>query len=196
MFKKIFNIIVFSTSFLSYSVFSQISDHLKTPYLDLLKLNNSGQYKTAILQGKILISQYPSFPNAYIQLAKAFSMLEQTEQGKAYFNSLQVLNPGNPFNYYAIALIEKNSENSDSAIENLKKCIEINPRWEKSYFQLAEIYNKIGDLEVPRQFMHSILLKDTSNAAVYYGLGCIHLQKKEWKQGIKEFDKGIEIDPN
>ncbi len=175
---------------------AQIPDSLKQPYWDLVKLNNSRQYQTAILQGKMLVAQVPQFPYTYGQLALAFEKAEHLEQGHAFFDSLRQRNPDNPYVYYAIAMLEKDRKNFEQAVGNLKVCIKFDPQYAPAYMQLAEIYNEQKDLETPVNYFRALLQEDSLNAAAYYGLGCVYNLKRDWTKGAEAFTKCLDINPN
>lgn len=181
---------------LQQSLLAQVPDSLKQPYWDLVKLNNSRQYQTAILQGKILVAQAPGFPYAYGQLSLAFEKAERLEQGQAFFDSLRQQSPDHPYVYYAIAMMEKSRKNFEQAIGNLKVCIKLDPQYAPAYMQLAEINNEEKDLEAAENYFRTLLQADSLNAAAYYGLGCVYNLKKDWAKGAEAFTKSLEINPN
>ena len=176
-------------------IHAQVPDRLKNPYWDLVRLNNSNQYQTAILQGKILVAQEPQFSHAYAQLATAFEKAERIEQGLAYFDSLRQASPDNPYVHYTIAVLEKSRKNFEKAIGSLKICIKLKPKYERAYFLMVNVADSLRDLEIPRSYFRSLLQEDSLNAAAHYGLGCISQSKKEWADGANEFAKAIEINP-
>ena len=93
--RKIFSFSILFFFCFSSRLWAQIPDHLKQPYWDLVKQNNTRQYQAAILQGKIQIAQEPKFPYAFGQLALAFEKAEQATPGLAYFDSLRQQSPDN-----------------------------------------------------------------------------------------------------
>ncbi len=180
---------------LNQSLLAQIPDNLKKPYWDLVKLNNSGQYRPAILQGKILVAQEPKFPYADGQLAFAFEKAEQVAIGLAYFDSLRQQSPDNPYIYYAIGMLEKGRKNYEQAIGNLKVCIKLDPKYEGAYFQLAGVYDAQKDLETPMNYFRALIQEDSLNAAAHYGLGCVYQLRKEWSKGAEALGKAIALNP-
>lgn len=181
---------------LSSSLRFQIPDSLKTPYHELLKLNNTRQYQAAIFQGKILIAHAPKFPHAYGQLAFAFEKAERVEQGLAYFDSLRQRSPDNAYVYYALAALERSLKNFEQAIGSLKACIKLDPKYEQAYLQLAEVYNEQKDLETPASYFRALLQEDSLNAAAHFGLGYVFNLKKEWAKGEKAFGRSLAINPD
>lgn len=192
---KIFSLIILFT--ISFTCFSsaQIPDSLKTPYWDLVKLNNSGQYQEGLQKSKNLLAQEPNFSHTYGQLSLIFEKTEQVEQGLAYFDSLRQKDANNAYVYYAIALLEKSRGNHELAARNFKKCIKLNPEYDAAYFQLTAVYNSQKDLDAAEDFFQSKIKEDSLNAAAYYGLGCVYRFKTEWAKGAEAFSKCLNLNP-
>jgi len=192
--RKIFSFLILFFFCFSSRLCAQIPAHLKTPYWDLVKLNNARQYQSAILQGKILIAQEPKFPYAYGQLALAFEKTDHVAQGLAYFDSLRQQSPDNPYVYYALAMLEKNRKNFEPAVGNMKVCIKLDPAFAQAYRQLANIYNEKKDLATAASYFYALRQEDSLNAAVHFGIGCVYQLKNELAKGAEAFARSLALD--
>ncbi|MFQ5630583.1 MAG: tetratricopeptide repeat protein [bacterium] len=172
--RKNFAFLTLLLCFCNTPIAAQVPDSLKSPYRELVKQNNTGNYDNAIARGKLLLEQAQDFPHTYGQLAAAFEKAERIEQGLAYFDSLRQQRPDNPYIHYALALFEDRKQNSAQAIDYIKKCIEGEPNFLPAYRQLTVTYNSQKEPEKAAEYFQLLLKNDSLNVAAHYGLGCVY----------------------
>lgn len=110
---------------------------------------------------------------------------------------------------YRNALMVKSSEEHDhrgqlafaagrmnSAIEEFKKAIEINPSNAVSYSNLGRVYFNIGMMEPAYEYQQRALEIDPNYAMAYYWLGHIYRNSGNAAMAIKSFEEYRRIEPN
>jgi protein O-GlcNAc transferase len=103
-----------------------------------------------------------------------------------------------PNNYYAlnyIGILYYQLGNYDSAIEYIKKALELNPTAD-AYYNLGNIYKEYGQLSDALSYFQKALELDPNNADAFNNEGIIYKDKKEYDEAITCFKKAIQLNPN
>ena len=175
--------------------FAQVPSKHLPAYQELLRLNNTAQYQSAIRQAKHLVEREPLFSAPYEELAIAFEKAGRINDGLLYLDSLRRRDPNNAYVYHALGSLENARNKPEQAIDYLKKSISLDRQYTPAYLQLVTVCEARKDLEAPTDYFQLLLKEDAKNAAAYYGLGSIHNLKKEWEKATAALSQALEINP-
>lgn len=100
--------------------------------------------------------------------------------------------------YYAFTEATKQAlfNNFNQAISLYNKCIKVNPASSASYFQLSNIYMRIGNIGMAKELAKRALTLDDSNKWYYYHLASLYQYKNEVDSAINIYKKVLVIDKN
>lgn len=181
-------------SIIASSLHSQVPEHVKVPYHNLLTMINSREFQAAILQGKKLIAQEPDFIKTYELMVTAYTQLRTIEKGRAYFDAIAVQYPDNSNAIYALGLCAKEQGDCVTAIKRFKTCIDLQPDAAEPFVKLVECYAIQDSLKAARDFLLAAQNKDSCNAAIFYGLACTFEKEKEYDKAAAAFAQSIALD--
>jgi len=162
---------------------NELSGNLQERYATCLKLMGDEQYRLAITGFQKLLTDYPDFQLPYRNVVEAYIFLNDLNEAQAYFKDLQIKNPQNPYVLYALARIDFHQNKNQEAIEKLKQCILLDPRFSEAYGPyggLPEVYKRMDDLGGGENYFRQLINKFPDNPNPYYGLGRIYEKKDRW----------------
>jgi len=87
--------------------------------------------------------------------------------------------------YYNTAEVMRNNNMIDEAIYYYKKCIEVDGKFIKPYFNLGKIYYKLAQHQQAIEAFNKVLALDSKNAEAYYFLGVINGKNNFKRQEIE-----------
>jgi len=94
-----------------------------------LRLAGRQDYETAIEALQKIIRTHPDFSDAFRKLATFYVVTERLAEGKAFFKEILQHQKDNPYAYYALAQLDYQSGYYQKAIDELKKCISLDPEF-------------------------------------------------------------------
>jgi tetratricopeptide (TPR) repeat protein len=80
------------------------------------------------------------------------------------------------------------------AIDDFSKAVNIDSSLTNAYNNRVLCYLAINDNAI--KDYHKLTELDSLNSTNFYNLGCVYWGKKEWKNVIKSWEKGIKVNPN
>lgn len=86
-------------------------------------------------------------------------------------------------------------DNFDKAIKKFKSILKLDPRFYKTYYNIALVYEKKKDLKTAIKNFEKAIDLEPNFAHAYYHLGVIELVRKKEKAAIYDFKKVLEIAP-
>jgi len=97
--------------------------------------------------------------------------------------------------YIAKGNINYKKNNSNQALIDYKKAIEIEPSG-IVYYKIAQIYQEKNELQLALQNYEEAILLDTSIQDIFYFRGNINYKLKNFKQALQDFSTAINLSPN
>ncbi len=94
----------------------------------------------------------PDFPDYLSELGIGLFHLERKKEALTALNRAQELDSGNPYRYSTRAYIRSVMEDSDGAILDYKKCIELDPKDAIAHNNLGMIFEKQGKLAEAKEY--------------------------------------------
>jgi len=114
------------------------------------------------------------------------------EQSIASIKEDMGLNPDDANLYFLLGTVYMDREDQDIAIENFKKCLDIDPGLYKARIALASAYNAIGKKESAlAEYMH--IVKTKPSPMIYNLIGISYFDSSDYIQSIDHFKKALEI---
>lgn len=98
--------------------------------------------------------------------------------------------------YYAFTEATKQALfNNFKDAENLYlKCLKVNPKSAASYFQLSNIYMRIGKIDLAKEYAKKAIFIDENNKWYYYHLASLYQYKNEIDSSLYTLKKVIKLD--
>jgi HemY protein len=89
----------------------------------------------------------PNYGPAYLRMGDLLSNLERADEARGYYEQRLKLLPGDPLASFALAGLDANTGNTESAITRLKALLEKHPDLTQPNMMLAELLESVGDRE-------------------------------------------------
>ena len=178
---------------------SQTSDQIESDYFNILILKGEEKYTEAIEKFQNLIKNYPQFSRPYRSLVETYIWTDKLEGGRWFFETIKAENPSNAYVYYALARIDFQNAEYDSALKNLRLCIKRDPQFVDAYGPyggITQVYQTKGDLDGAIQFFNTLLDSFPENPCIYYALGRTYQKMYDWDKAIENLQKTVELDSN
>lgn len=156
-------------------------------------------YAEAIRLLKKTIEINNAYASAYFALGKIYTFYKNgamADEALANLEKARDYDPKNPDVYYAIAdVYDSLKHNPDTAIQYLRKAIEVKSDFAKAYRYLGGVYlEKKDDAEAIKQLLKAIEL-DPKYLAAYLDLAAIYRDQKNYLDAIKYLNKAIDLAP-
>ncbi len=100
------------------------------------------------------------------------------------------------FSQYRKSLILIGSKQYDQAIQILKQNIENNPSMARAYLKLAQVYNRMDDMDTALTYFNTLITTDPENAFALYTIAWIHLMSGEYVKTVEYSHKAIQLNPH
>ncbi|MBI3038828.1 tetratricopeptide repeat protein, partial [bacterium] len=128
---------------------------------------------------------------------------KQEERQEQALNGYQMtinLNPDFKWAYWGLknSYLKPMAEMSplfDEALEACQRVVEMDPQDPRAYFELAEVYRKMGRNDEAIQNFQSAIQNDLSYIPAYFGISEIRYDAKEFDEAIKFCQRVIRINP-
>jgi tetratricopeptide (TPR) repeat protein len=104
-----------------------------------------------------------------------------------------------PMNFYAsqyLGILYYQLRNHDSAIQYIRKALELNPASADALYNLGNVYKDSGRLNEAIDCFQQSLKLNPQNADAYNNQGMIYKDKGQLNDAIASFKKAIQLNPN
>jgi CHAT domain-containing protein/Tfp pilus assembly protein PilF len=176
----------------------QVPDSVKDRYYAALKQIGQDNFEDGISELRSIILQYPGYSKPYRNLVETYIFIDQLDSAEVFFEDIITAHPENAYGRYALARIDFANKNHNSAIGNLKRCIELDPQFADAYSHrggLPEVYRAQKDLDSAIRFFDMLVEQQPKNACAYYGLARSYIRKFQWQEALRMLGKALELDP-
>jgi len=99
-----------------------------------------------------------------------------------------------PYSYRGVQYIEQHKY--QEAIRDLKKAIELNPRWVDAYSNLGYLSSKLNDYDQGIVYLNKAIELDSNYASAYNNRAEIYTLEKKYDEALIDYNKAIKIKPN
>ncbi len=162
----------------------------------IVKLEEKGQYKEALILGKKWVKLEPESFIPYFVLGIIYDHLKEYHKAINHYKKAIELNPKEALIHNNVGNTFSDLKEYQKAIINYEKAIQLKPNKADFYNNLG---NTFGDLKEYQKavvnFEKAIQLKP-NNADFYNNLGITFGDLKEYQKAIVNFEKAIQLNPN
>ncbi|MEO8400039.1 MAG: tetratricopeptide repeat protein [Ignavibacteriaceae bacterium] len=146
-------------------------------------VNNNDDDESLIKKGIAYIDFFKEFDNRIAYIDSAVYNLEEGLKIKVSAQGYYYLGE-------AYLILSKN----DKAIESLKKCVKIDPKYAEAFYKLGEAFNENNEIDdAVKAYQDALALKQ--NEPIFLeSLGNALVEKKNYSEAVKMFEKSIMID--
>ena len=176
-----------------------LRERLAHPYpLKLLAsiLKDNGEYNKWIDLLKEVVILDPMDGNSYYNLANSLKVLSEFDEAIVCYKKAISVKPQFPEAFYNLANLLAALGFIEEAKINYEKALYSKSNFFEARVGLANCLHGLGDLK-GAELHYRILLKSKSeNANLYYELGKILREQREFREAIKCQDRSLELDPS
>jgi len=94
------------------------------------------------------------------------------------------------------SLVDLQLSNYDDAIVNLRRAIEVEPYFEASYINLADVYRATNQPELEAEVYALGLVATPNSGALHYAYGMFLIRAGEREAAVTAFEKANELQPD
>jgi len=146
------------------------------------------------------ISLKPEQPSPYYNIGTALMLLGSNEKAVTYLEkSITLTDAKNPYlsiEYANICMARLNLKQTDSAIEDCQKALQLDPDSKLAHGNLGIGYTHKGMYqEALTEFQKDMALNPDTPSTSYTNIGYIYIQLKQYQQAVNTLQKAIEQDP-
>ena len=178
--------------------------NLKNRAMDIfrqgLQAETAGDMNRALDFFRKSISTYPNFKEVHYKAAQVAATLGNNDEAMMEFR--QALNIDNNFvecrNDYGLYL-QRNKNDTEGAIKEWKKCIQIREKYPFPYFNLGLVYHERGDLEAAIDYFETVTRLKPNFAPAHRELGlCIfeRAQGGDLESAVKALETSAHYAPD
>ena len=112
------------------------------------------------------------------------------------YEQVLVLDPQNRFAYYNLGLIDQTRGDVAAAADQYEQAIAVAPDFTPAIFNLAIIRAEQGAVEEAIGLYRDVIAIDGTDARAHLNLGFLLIASGERKEGQRELDRAVELDPS
>ena len=112
------------------------------------------------------------------------------------YEQVLVLDPQNQFAYYNLGLIDQTRGDDAAAADQYEQAIAVAPDFTPAIFNLAIIRAQQGATDEAIGLYGDVIAVDDTDARAHLNLGFLLIASGERKEGRRELDRAVELDPS
>ncbi|MDM7988254.1 MAG: tetratricopeptide repeat protein [Smithella sp.] len=158
-----------------------------------IQLEKSGDHVHALSEYRALISEYPSFRNAYVNLGSLYSRMEHLPEAiKCYEAALSL---GHDFiTFFNMGCILYKMENYQGALKNLEQSVALNNNFALSKLIIGLCNSRLNKLQKAEKNFIDVLRIWPANRVALTALAIIYYNTGRYDRSLRLLDKLIQID--
>jgi len=136
----------------------------------------------------------PFDQGALFKLAQFHYFVRQFDKSEVIFHKLLKENPNHIETHFHLGLLYKEKEDTLTAIDYLKKTIDLAGTHYNSTIQIAQLYDLLGDPEGETYYNMALSIDEESEEA-HFGLAYLYQRRGEYDKAKKHYLKATELFP-
>lgn len=157
-------------------------------------LHNKRLYMDAAARYEVLLKKYPYREDFYQGLAGEYIYANKLDKAiQAYNRLLQATGPNDDISLQKVKIYTQQKKWNDAEVE-LKRIIAVNPKDNRFYSYLAELYQQEGQPQKALETYNTILKTDSLNPYVHLALADYYRLQKKDEDFFKELKKSFVSD--
>ena len=149
----------------------------------------------AISELKKSVSIYPSFTDAWNQLALISKRMNKPDEAMRYFEEALKSNPNDPTVHNNIGTIFFTAGNYAESLKAFTKAAQLNPNYAEAFANLGSSYGMMNDLNSAVNNFNRAVTIDPNYAQAYYFLSITYRNMGNLKQAQFNLSKANALDP-
>lgn len=134
--------------------------------------------------------------DALYEIADILLILENISEAQEKYEEILRWDPNQAGAYYGLSLSNELLEGDIFySIENYKKAIDIDPHYDRAYYYLGHLYDKVGQLENAKKCFQKCIELDPYDYVSYNDLGSLYENKGEYEIALEMVEQSLFISP-
>ncbi|MDO5715788.1 MAG: tetratricopeptide repeat protein [Tissierellia bacterium] len=135
--------------------------------------------------------------DALYEMADIYLVLDQYRKAQTIYQKIIEINDQEPGAYYGLSLTNEFLEgNIEDSILNYKKAIAVDPNYDRAYYYLGHLYDKVGETEKAKKCFEECLKLDPYDYVTYNDLGAIYESENQLDMALELVAQSLTIHPN
>lgn len=158
-------------------------------YADCLTAKKQYSQVAEVYQRIIRIN--PDRMDMYLELAETYLLANKPNEAIKVYDRIEEKIGVNEEGSMQKVKIYSQLKNTDKAIKELNKLIQLSPKEAKYYGMLGEIYENAGQNEKAMQAFNDLLKVDPDNPFVHLSLAKFYFEQKQDSKGLEEYKQAF-----
>ncbi|XP_054711432.1 protein O-mannosyl-transferase Tmtc3-like [Uloborus diversus] len=157
---------------------------------------NGSRLEEADALYKQAISMRSDYIQAYINRGDILIRLNRTKEAQIVYETALQFDDGNPDIYYNLGVVFLEQRNAERALFYFDKALKINPEHEQALLNSAILIQESGTPEMRKvayERLNVLLRRKQVNERVYFNLGMLAMDEKNFTLAEKWFQKAVQI---
>ncbi|XP_078582550.1 protein O-mannosyl-transferase TMTC3-like [Branchiostoma floridae x Branchiostoma japonicum] len=145
------------------------------------------------------ISMRPDFTQAYINRGEVLMRLNRSKEAQQSYETALQLDSDNPDIHYNLGIVLLEQGERSQALKCLSKALQLDPHHKQSLFNSAVMMQESGDPALrPEAYrrLYEVLEQEPQNEKVYFNLGMLSMDDKNFTAADQWFRKSIQLKPD
>ena len=153
-----------------------------------------GRYDEALAASETIIKNFPNRSEGYELKGRVFYYKKQFKDAISVLQKAVVIRPSTG-NYYLLGLCHFISGESEQAMNQLQRALDLDPAHVQARMLVSLVYLKKNKADDAITEVRKVLATDPQNAAAHSILGSAFFAKGMSAEGIAELNRALELDP-
>jgi tetratricopeptide (TPR) repeat protein len=150
---------------------------------------------TAVKALKTILEVEPEMPEAWFNLAYAYTGLGEDEEAVKTYQKALELQPDWLEAHLNLGILLMEMERAANARPHLEKAVALKPENPRAHLYLGRALNATGQPEAAAKQFEEALRLEPSLAIAHFDLGQVYLAQRDFTRALAAFQKAAEIDP-
>jgi len=156
---------------------------------------HAGDTSGAIDDYRRALTLDPLSSRAQRRLGAALASVGRLDEARAVLGTAIEREPSNALLYYEQALVEARSGSAERAIADLRKALQLRPRFDAAQNTLGSILAQSGDLDSAATAFRAALTINPYSADARANFARLLASKGDWKQAAFHLNRAVQLDP-
>ncbi len=184
---------------LSVLSYARQSVHLATllgSSISPLQQQSKHHLETTLQLLKTASGEHPEFPEIFLLLGKALSLIGESKQAQQALYKVIAFNPSCVDAYKALANLQEAEGSASKAVESLEIASKYDPNDGVIWTRLGELTLGQQDFVVSKKHLLKAIELYPGKSGAHTALGKVYLNEQQWALAQEQFQNAIDLTPN